>query len=399
MPGERLSRAVGDLTEAELAAAEVFTLEEPVPAVSPEGGDAGDETGEDGLRRRRRRGGRGRGRGRGREEGAAPSAPSAPIAARGPEATPFDEDDADEDEEEAVAPPRGPRTTPFGSVWDSQLGTSTAPSPRSLEPLIDDEDLDEPEIPEYLIAEQRRGAAANRGGRGPAGGQRGPRGGRAAYQSAMERERYGRGGGGGINRYPDVSGRTGARPVAPRDERSFGRDRGRDERPRPAPSRSSSEPWSEVPPELEAMLRAQVEAKPSSQRPPDAPLRDEATAAPVGETETPAPKRRTTRTSVAAASQEPGGSSLPADGAAPAPKRRATRSSTAATAGATGSPASSGRAKAAAPKGRTTRKPAAAGAEPATAAAGSDTTAEGTAPAPKRRTTRKAAGATEPESA
>ena len=42
MPGERLSRAVGDLTEAELAAAEVFTLEEPVPAVSPDGGDAGD---------------------------------------------------------------------------------------------------------------------------------------------------------------------------------------------------------------------------------------------------------------------------------------------------------------------------------------------------------------------
>jgi uncharacterized LabA/DUF88 family protein len=401
MPGERLSRAVGDLTEAELAAAEVFTLEEPVPAVSPDGGDAGDETGEDGLRRRRRRGGRGRGRGRGREEGAAPSAPSAPIAARGPEATPFDEDDADE-EEEAIAPPRGPRTTPFGSVWDSQLGTSTAPSPRSLEPLIDDEDLDEPEIPEYLIAEQRRGAAANRGGRGPAGGQRGPRGGRAAYQSAMERERYGRGGGGGINRYPDVSGRTGARPVAPRDERSFGRDRGRDERPRPAPSRSSSEPWSEVPPELEAMLRAQVEAKPSSQRPPDAP-RDEATVAatagPATETETPAPKRRTTRASTGAVPQEPGASSLAADEAAPAPKRRATRSSTAAKAGATRSPASSGRAKAAAPKSRTTRKPAAAGADAATATAGSDAAVEGTAPAPKRRTTRKAAGAPEPESA
>ncbi len=92
-----------------------------------------------------------------------------------------------------------------------------APSSRST----DDEDFDEPEIPEYLIAEQRRGAA----GRGGGGGG-GARGGRAAYQSAISRERYGRGGGGGINRYPDVSGRTPAagqrqdrRTIAARDRR------------------------------------------------------------------------------------------------------------------------------------------------------------------------------------
>ena len=165
--------------------------------------------------------------------------------------------------------PRGPRTTPFGSVWDSQLGTSAAPAAANLSPLSDDdEDFDEPEIPEYLIAEQRRGARPGgaRGGQG--GGRGGPRGGRAAYQSAVERERYGRGGGGGgINRYPDVSGRTGgggnvapSRP--PRDDRGYGR---RDERPREAAPRpsSSNEPWSEVPPELEAVLRAQVGQKPS----------------------------------------------------------------------------------------------------------------------------------------
>src|SRR5204862_6962598 len=101
--------------------------------------------------------------------------------------------DMDEDE---LAAPRPARSTPFGSVWDSQLGTPAAPATRSVGPIPDEEDFDEPEIPEYLIAEQRRGGA--RGGRG------GPRGGRSAYQSAMDRERFGRGGGGGINRYPDV---------------------------------------------------------------------------------------------------------------------------------------------------------------------------------------------------
>ena len=231
LPGERLSKAVGNLTESDLAAAEVFTLDDlGEPAVAPTDGSAApvesagaddaegtelreDETG----RRRRRRGGRGRGRGRGRDEtadapvnadrpAASASAASAPSAASGPARDL--EEDLDDIEEEPQAP-RGPRTTPFGSVWDSQLGTTAAPSSANLTPLSDDdEDFDEPEIPEYLIAEQRRGA---RGGnaRGPQGGRGGPRGGRAAYQSAVERERYGRGGGGGgINRYPDVSGRT-----------------------------------------------------------------------------------------------------------------------------------------------------------------------------------------------
>ena len=96
-------------------------------------------------------------------------------AARGPGAVPARaapapidlEEDADEDEEEIAPPPRTPRANAFGSVWDSQIGTPTsaAASKAPLAPLPDEDDLDEPEIPEYLIAEQRRGAA----GRAPVG--------------------------------------------------------------------------------------------------------------------------------------------------------------------------------------------------------------------------------------
>jgi uncharacterized LabA/DUF88 family protein len=295
LPGERLSKAAGGLSEADLAAAEVFTLDDlnTIPgAAAPEvmadgaGTPIGEDEAGDGQRRRRRRGGRGRGRGRGRDE-------AAPVEAADAADTEA-EFDVEEDEELPTVAPRGPRTTPFGSVWDSQLGTP-APSAASLEPLGDDEDFDEPEIPEYLIAEQRRGSRGGRGGQ--PGGGRGPRGGRSAYQSAMERERYGRGGGGGINRYPDVSGRTaqpsgGSRGPAPREDRSY--SRGRDERPRDrdAAPRTSSEPWSEVPPELEAMLRAQVGAAPAAEAPD---------AAGTAEPEAPAaPKRRSTRKPAAA---------------------------------------------------------------------------------------------------
>jgi uncharacterized LabA/DUF88 family protein len=258
LPGERLARA-GGLTEADLAAAEVFTLDDLEGSAGGEGVEAGEgsETGQlregDGgePRRRRRRGGRGRGRGRGRaeegqlgpEEQPEQREPAGPAPrGRAPLGRPIHED------EDEVAPTRrAPRSTPFGSVWDSQLGTPVAPAAASLAPLADDEEFDEPEIPEYLIAEQRRG-----GNRGP----RGPRGGRSAYQSAMERERYGRGGGGGINRYPDVSART-RQPEPRREDRGYGRgDR------TPPPPRTSNEPWSDVPPELEAMLRAQVAQKP-----------------------------------------------------------------------------------------------------------------------------------------
>lgn len=368
MPGERLSKAVGSLTEADLAAAEVFTMDGLEDTAAPEdetrsvsSDESGDESGEGG-RRRRRRGGRGRGRGRGRDEGAmgegegegeevapvaadadsaAPPVSGAVPARRSSVQRPPVQDDQDEDVQPVA--PRGPRTTPFGSFWDSQPGTPVTPAASSLAPLLDDEDFDEPEIPEYLIAEQRRGQAV--GGRGAQGGRGGPRGGRSAYQSAMERERYGRGGGGGgINRYPDVSGRTGRTPApASREERPFRPDRdqrGQEDRNREAAPRSSNEPWSEVPPELEAMLRAQVAQKPVAHRavvtPGDRSTEPEVTATVADSAATPgaAPKRRSTRTAKVAVtdSEAPAidevasAPATPIDGpAAAAPKRRATR--------------------------------------------------------------------------
>jgi uncharacterized LabA/DUF88 family protein len=408
LPGERLSKAVGNLTESDLAAAEVFTLDDVgAPGVAPAAGPGGDGEGteireDEAGRRRRRRGGRGRGRGRGRDEAA-----EAPVGAdRQPGPAPrrdleVEPEDVDEAEDEPVAP-RGPRTTPFGSVWDSQLGTTAAPSSANLTPLSDDdEDFDEPEIPEYLIAEQRRGARGG-GARGPQAGRGGPRGGRSAYQSAVERERYGRGSGGGINRYPDVSGRTGGTGGngspgrGPRDERGPRRDdRPRDAAPRPT---SSSEPWSEVPPELEAMLRAQVGQKPSpatgTSRPTEPEFPEVVTAADATEAEAPAPKRTPRRTTTAKAADA-------GTGKAAAPKRRTTsRKTTASAAADTGSTDAVAGAEGAegaaateapAPKRRATRKPSATAGDAAAPANAGTTTA------PKRRTTRKSAtSASEP---
>ncbi|HYH92278.1 MAG TPA: NYN domain-containing protein [Candidatus Saccharimonadales bacterium] len=419
LPGERLAR-VGSagLTEADLAAAEVFTLdsldadpgaplaERPVrdDGAERDGETDGDGDGEGG-RRRRRRGGRGRGRGRGRD--GAP-AEVAGVAELGPETAADIEAEQAEDEEleelQVAAPPieapRGPRTTPFGSVWDSQLGTPTAPSSASLGPIAaDDEDFDEPEIPEYLIAERQRGATGgNRGGArgGGGGGNRGgARGGRAAYQSAMERERYGGGrGGGGINRYPDVSARTRQEP--PREDRSY--SRGRDERPQPAAPRpaSSAEPWSEVPPELEAMLRAQVAqqapAPTGSRDVTEAPTEEAAPTAAQEQPETAAPKRRTARKAAPAASTAPTTDTTDATSVAEAPaapkKRATTRKPAASASAAPVEAAADGSTDApAAPKKRATRKP-----STASAADEAASTADGAAEpaAPKKRATRKA---------
>jgi hypothetical protein len=397
--------------------------------------------GEDGEpRRRRRRGGRGRGRGRGRgEEGLegqeAQEGQDAVVQeeARAPvtetprprrQSVAATRDVVEEDEE---LPPtrRAPRATPFGSVWDSQLGTPTAPA-ASLSPIVDDdEDFDEPEIPEYLIAEQRRGA--NRGG------GRGARGGRSAYQAAMERERFGRGGapgggggggqrspGRGINRYPDVSARP--RPAGPaREERGYGRQ---ERSSVPPPPRGSSEPWSDVPPELEALLRAQVAQKPGpgpapargGRVEPEAPSGAEPTeqlepAAPV---ETAAAKPRATRKP---STRSRAGASAPAAGVSatatpdvadraavaevstPAPKRRTTRTSkTAAVAKAAPALDEAEPTPAATPskaKARATRKPSgsrtpAADVVSADADPGTGETAAATPAAPRRRASRKA---------
>jgi uncharacterized LabA/DUF88 family protein len=399
LPGERLSKAVGSLTEADLAAAEVFTLDggddapeagvtdidETTGAMPPVGDD---ETGE-GQRRRRRRGGRGRGRGRGRDGTDAGSDAGTDVDREVVDeeiaAELYASEGAGEPESEPPLPSR-PRTTPFGSVWDSQLGTSAAPSSAGLEPLPDDDDLDEPEIPEYLIAEQRRGTGGGRGGAGSGGG-RGPRGGRSAYQSAMERERYGRGGGGGINRYPDVSGRT--QSGSGREDRPPSRSR--DERPpaADAPRRSSSEPWSDVPPELEAMLRAQVAGSATGQT-TDRPDRTSAPADVIestGDEAEQAPKRKTTRKpSTAKAKTAVAADAAVDDTAPPAPKKRATRSKAATTA------ADDEGAAAAAPKKRATRAKASTATKSGSADAAdpSADAAPEAKPAPRKRTTKKA---------
>jgi uncharacterized LabA/DUF88 family protein len=429
LPGEKLSRVSPAAAAAAAAAApagaagsdlhdEELTPFDIDPESMPGGADEGptgaegdaDADGEgEARRRRRRRGGRGRGRGRGRDGEAQPAgdapAPTGTAA--------FDENaDEDADEEPDIAPaPRGPRTTPFGSVWDSQIGTPTS-APASLGPVSDDEDFDEPEIPEYLIAEQRRGRQGQgQGGPGARGGQGrgGPRGGRSAYNAAIDRERYGRGGGGGINRYPDVSGRTGqgGRPAGQpggayaRQDASYSRPQG-ERFDRPAPR--SGDPWSDVPPELEEQLRAQLAQSPKARRADSAPASriEAADAASEIETmtetsasgvETAAPKRRpSTRRKAADAAA---GSATVADVASDtaAPKRRTTRksavdtSSTPVVVDAVDAPEA-----AAAPKRRTaTRRKAATPDSDAAAStdAGADAATESAAP--KRRTTRKKA--------
>ncbi len=410
LPGEKLSRVAAG-AEVPVAAPVDLDDEELTPFdIDPEsmpGGDgdgaAGDQEldaeGEAGRRRRRRRGGRGRGRGRGRDGEALPAGEAAPA-----DAVAFDEDEDEDEAEEAPAAPRGPRTTPFGSVWDSQLGTPKAPA--TIGPVADDEDFDEPEIPEYLIAEQRRGRQGQGQGRGgQSQGRGGARGGRSAYSSAIERERFGRGGGGGINRYPDVSGRTnqGGRPSGQpggnyaRQDASYSRPQNAERFDRPAP-RASGDPWSEVPPELEEMLRAQLAQSPKGRRPDRGPDSSRIVAAEAaGEIETmkelvadpvvdvAVPKRRTSTRKKADVPAAEAASAASAVEPAAAPKRRtSTRVKATEAAPIADAPA----AEAAAPKRRTTtrKKVDAAVTEAAPVA---EPTAE--AAAPKRRTTRKKA--------
>jgi uncharacterized LabA/DUF88 family protein len=345
LPGEKLSKVTpldgGPGLDDEEAV-------EPVEVVSPAAAlarDVGPE-GEAG-RRRRRRGGRGRGRGRQRAEGG-----EAPIGAD--QAGPADLEEDRDELIEAPRLPRAPRATPFGSVWDSQLGVSS-PTTTPIAPRPEDDDLDEPEIPEYLIAERNRGRSA------PGAGSPRGRGNRAAYAAAMDRERYGRGGGGGgINRYPDVSRREPPRDAGfPRRDRPIRQDRP-ERHDRPAPRPAGGDPWSEVPPELEAMLRAQVLSRPRpespvvrrDQAPREEPQRDEPRGeeprveASVTETETPRRAPRGRRSAATAAA--PG--EAPTETGTTAPAKRTTTRRTTRTAAdkAAGT-------KAATPKPRTTR--------------------------------------------
>ncbi len=354
MPGERLSR-VDATPSSELAEAEVFVDEE---ADTGDGAQPGDELSADGRRRRRRRGGRGRGRGRRPEDGVAVGEDGIAVG-------------DDEEDFEAVLPPP-PVHQSFGSVWDSQLGgggqaaaSSAGPVVESFLPDEDEEDLEEPEIPEYLLAERRRPQT---------GGQRGRMGrGRGAYQAALDRERFGRGApapsGFGAN-----AGRMTERPRQDRGRpgRPMRQDRPRFDRPvqqpRPMmdrpPMQASGDPWSEVPADLEDMLRAELARKTSS--------------APVNQQTAEAPQP-----SASVAQAEPAT-------ARRGRPRKATAESTAATA--TTTPAAEpGEAEAAKPKRATRARTTKAAAEPAEAAP-----AEATAkPARRTRTTKSAEVASE----
>jgi uncharacterized LabA/DUF88 family protein len=397
LPGEKLSKAALARLEATVPAVPADEAETDAPAASPAIADDGTDLEAEGQRRRRRRGGRGRGRGRGRGEGGElGELGGVPIVVDGSIEDAAEE--VDEGPAELVASaPRGPRPGAFGSVWDSQIGQSRPPAPSDAT-RFDVDDDDEPAIPEYLIAEQRRGGSSNRAGGRSAGGNRGGRGG--AYQVAMDRERYGRGGGGGINRYPDVSGRTAGGGTAGTIGRG-GRDSRRDDRPpvvsrpereRPAVGRSD-EPWSEVPPELEALLRAQIATR-GGDRPGGAPKvdatgRDAPTAAAEMPTEAPteapakAPARKP-RASTRARAAAPGASAATSDAAeaapeanAPKPKRASTRTKAASTATAAGAAEDGSKPRA------STRTRAASTAKAKPKAAATDET--GAAAVPKRR--------------
>ncbi|MDP2350370.1 MAG: NYN domain-containing protein, partial [Chloroflexota bacterium] len=333
LPGEKLSRAAS----AAAAPVEDEELEEGLEVAAGEE-PQGEGEGE-GHRRRRRRGGRGRGRGRRDElavDGVEPvegavvdEAADGAAAAEGEETEETEETDEAEAADEAIAAaprpertarggrsrtpsgelptpfddldalaaaPRAPKSTPFGSVWGRQPGTPATRPAAGLAPLPDDEDLEEPAIPEYLLTEQRRG----QGGRGQVGGgARGGRGGgvRSAYAAAIDRERYGGGRGGGTSRFtePARGGRSGGGGAQGAQGGRGGQQPSRGTRPERqdrvdrAPRTGGAE-WSEVPPELEQMLRAQMQRS--------RPVVTEPTpSVPVVE----APKRRTTRKPVAAA--------------------------------------------------------------------------------------------------
>jgi hypothetical protein len=341
LPGEKLSGARRGARPAPVEA-EVDADAAEVAAGEGSNGDA-FAGGEDGQRRRRRRRG-GRGRGRGRE--LQPSATE-----------PGDEGESVE-EGEPIADTRPPRAnSTFGSIWDSQLGVSPAragatPSRRTES---DEDDLDEPPIPEYLIAERR-----GRGGQGGGRGRGGPRGGnRGAYAAALDRERFGGGrGGGGGTRYSEP----------PRRDVGRGRQDFRDVREARPHRGSGDEPWSEVPPELEAMLRAQIASRrPAGGAAPQAEQPTASAAPGADEPAKPAARRRTTSRSKPSAASE-----VTVESTAKPTRGRGRAKAT--TAAAPEAAATDGEA-AATPKRRTTRK----------AASTTETTT------PKRRTTRKAA--------
>jgi ribonuclease E len=237
LPGEKLSRGAEQVAE-----------DEDLEAGAEEERSAEDGSG---RRRRRRRGGRGRGRG-----------------GRAGEA-------ADEQvEEEALAAgalpdevPTLPQHSGFGSVWDSQIGVPAdrgSQGPAEPEDELEEVD-DEPEVAEYLLAERDKGRRR---------GRRGGRGGR--YGSALDRERFGVGRA-GYSRSPG-RGRDRAAPAPRASAHSMA----------PIEQTPGGDPWSEVPPEVQELLMAELARR--GEAAPE-PATEEAPGAEAEEK----PKKRTTR--------------------------------------------------------------------------------------------------------
>jgi uncharacterized LabA/DUF88 family protein len=416
LPGERLSRAAQDVPEDVDLDEEVLEGAE-IAADGEAEGEAGEGQGE-GRRRRRRRGGRGRGRGRraegeGEGEGAVEGAPAG-------------EADAAETDEEVFLEeelPTMPQHSTFGSVWDTQIGLPKQPVTTATD--ADDEEYDdEPEIPEYLLAERRQQARGNRGGRNRGGRSGGNRSG-GGYQSAIDRERFGRSGpalftGAGGNRQGGGDRNRGG--GGDRNRQGGGdRNQGQNRRPQPAPAprervvtpvTSSSEPWSEVPPEVQELLRAELARRQPAKAPAAAPAPKAADAptgrggrrspkpaaapepveAPVAEVtapvEEPAAKptrRRTTKAVAEAPVADALAAEAPAEEPAPKPARkRTTKAAAPAEAPAAEAPAEE-------PAPKPARKRTTKAAAPAEAPAAEETPAEEPKKPARKRTTKAAA--------
>ncbi len=342
LPGEKLSRR-GEAPP---------SVTEPEPEPEPADGatDSEDQASEEasGRRRRRRRGGRGRGRG-----GRAGEISDAPL-----------DEPADDEVMEVPLPdevPTLPQHSSFGSVWDSQIGVpaDTAPTAaaRSADSIDDEEFEDEPEIPEYLLSEKRQ---AGRGGRSGRSGRNGPRGG--GYRSAIDRERYGTSSGSSYSR--SSGGRSRSHPTGSPRASSHSMD--------PIEQTPGGDPWSEVPPEVQALLKAELARREASS--PKAP----ATAEAPKETTRPGTTKKAADAEKADATEAPA--------AAEAPKKTTRRRTTKKAADAEKADATEAPAAAEAPKKttrrRTTKK--AADAEKADA-----TEAPAAAEAPKKTTRRR----------
>ncbi|MBX3028561.1 MAG: NYN domain-containing protein [Chloroflexi bacterium] len=298
LPGERLSRAPADEAVGEPPEEGGQIIELPDQDGDAEAGEGEGE----GRRRRRRRGGRGRGRGRRGEGEVAVVGESAEAADLDAETEVILEDELLEEEVALL-----PQHSTFGSVWESQIGTSTPVAP--VAGTLDDDEAydDEPEIPEYLLAERRQqGRGRQRGGRNQSGG----RGGQAGYRSAIDRERFGRGGAPSSGGY----GRADAGRSSGRSSQG-GQARPQQQRPaRPAPVErterptGSAEPWSEVPADVQELLKAEMARRQGGgKQRSDTAERPSAVAVEVVETSADEPAKKPTRrrSTKAAAAAEP----------------------------------------------------------------------------------------------